>query len=248
MLERWRWELSTRKLLIHGDPMVLDRWRWIKAHLPHEPATIADTGSGNGAISINAGRLGHDVMGMSNSELDVRRANERNPYTTVRFAVQDLRELGERVDLVGQFSVVVCTEVIEHLLDDERLMTALASVLAPGGTLLLTTPNLAYLPLDANDNGPWPPIEDGRHVRKGYDAETLRRLCDRSGLVVQSIEGCSGDRSQRLTTIYRAASRRWGTQVATLAVTPLRLWPTLGETHRRPTYSVCLVARKPIAS
>lgn len=41
----------------------------------------------------------------------------------------------------GSFDLVVCAQVIEHLLAPERGVSELARVLQPGGTLLLTTDN-----------------------------------------------------------------------------------------------------------
>lgn len=237
--------LRARSLLVHGDPMVLDRWRWLRQHVPDAPTTLLDAGSGNGCMAINAGQLGHHVVGLNHSAGEVQNASRRNPYRTVEFQQQDLRDLGDRTDFKDRFPYVICTEVIEHVLDDQRLMRDLAAVLTPGGSLLLTTPNLAYLPLDRNDHGPWLPIEDGRHVRKGYDGERLTALAESAGLVVESVEACSGDRSQRLTTLYRAIRTRVDPRLAAVAVMPLRPWPLIGETFRRPAYSICLVARKP---
>jgi 2-polyprenyl-3-methyl-5-hydroxy-6-metoxy-1,4-benzoquinol methylase len=41
----------------------------------------------------------------------------------------------------GQFDLVTCTEVIEHVADPEKLIQNIAAVLAPGGTLFLRMPN-----------------------------------------------------------------------------------------------------------
>ena len=43
----------------------------------------------------------------------------------------------------GFFDVVVCSEVIEHIMDTDRLLQEIHRVLSPTGTLILTTPNLA---------------------------------------------------------------------------------------------------------
>jgi SAM-dependent methyltransferase len=42
------------------------------------------------------------------------------------------------------FDVVVCGEVLEHVVDTDNLLAEIHRVLAPGGRLILTTPNLAY--------------------------------------------------------------------------------------------------------
>lgn len=43
------------------------------------------------------------------------------------------------------FDTVVCTETIEHVVDVDCLVSEARRVLKPTGSLLLTTPNLAYL-------------------------------------------------------------------------------------------------------
>lgn len=42
------------------------------------------------------------------------------------------------------FDVIFCGEVIEHVFSPDRLLTQLASVTAPDGLIVLSTPNLAY--------------------------------------------------------------------------------------------------------
>ncbi|HEY1868023.1 MAG TPA: class I SAM-dependent methyltransferase, partial [Candidatus Cybelea sp.] len=43
------------------------------------------------------------------------------------------------------FDTVVCSETIEHVVNVDRLVSEAHRVLKPTGTLLLTTPNLAYI-------------------------------------------------------------------------------------------------------
>src|SRR5580704_6794342 len=151
-------DVWARRLFFYADPMVLDRWRWIASHLPKSHAFVLDAGCGNGVIAASAGRLGHSVLGLTHSENDVDRCRRRNPYAHVTFDVQDLRFLGDRRDLYDRFDVVICTEVIEHVLDDVRLLRGIAKTLNSDGQLLLTTPNLDYRPLDGKEEGPYEPI------------------------------------------------------------------------------------------
>ena len=44
-------------------------------------------------------------------------------------------------ELEGQFDLVTCMEVIEHVADPAAFVNALAQRLAPGGLLILSTPN-----------------------------------------------------------------------------------------------------------
>ena len=253
-------------LLLHGDPLVLDRWFWLRRRLGQGPGSLLDIGSGNGAFSIGAAGRGFDCLGLTFQSSEVAKASERasivarrhrwrgrrrlRPCGTARFEDFDVRDLGSRSDLAGRFDVALCFENLEHLLDDQDLLSAIAATLRPGGRLLLTTPNLDYRPIDLTDRGPWLPIEDGRHVRKGYTHEQLVAMAEAAGLYVTECSSCSGWASQRLTGWQRAAARRSSPILGWLAILPFRLVPPLLDplirvTRRWPDYSLCLVARRP---
>lgn len=240
--------------LVHGDPLVLDRWLWLRDRLPvtRNGERLLDVGCGTGAFSIGAARRGYDVLGLSwderNQAVAAQRAELcRAPSTT--FEVSDVRHLGDRRDLVGTFDVAICCENIEHILDDLNLMRNMAACLKPGGRLLLTTPYLLYRPITPGDQGPFSREEDGWHVRRGYSQAMLAELCGESGLLVERFSSCSGFLSQKL-----GAALRHGTRVHPLlgwaAVLPLRIAPPLldrgiGRMTSWPDFSICLEAYKP---
>jgi 2-polyprenyl-3-methyl-5-hydroxy-6-metoxy-1,4-benzoquinol methylase len=239
------------ELLIHGDTLVLDRWWWLRRRLKRSSGTLLDVGCGNGAFTIGAAKLGYDALGLTWNERDQSEAVSRAGRIgaqDARFEIQDVRELDRRNDLLGSFDTVICLENIEHILDDQRLMSAIAGTLRPGGRLLLTTPNAAYRPIDRSHAGPFEPIEDGSHVRKGYTFDELRGLCDTSGLVVRETSTCSGFFSQKVAGLQWGI-QRWQRVIGWLAVLPLRVLPALDPVVRRmtrwPDYSVCIVAEKP---
>jgi SAM-dependent methyltransferase len=172
--------------------------------------------------------------------------------STAEFEVQDVRELHTRKDLIGAFDVAVCCEVIEHIIDDEKLMRDIARCLKPGGRLLLTTPNFNLRPIDPAHAGPFPSIEDGGHVRKGYTPEDLLRICRRAELRVQTISYCTGFLSQAIIRLYRMTGRihplvAWG------VIHPLRIFPPLLDHWltgllRYPHYSICVEATREVTS
>ena len=201
---------------------------------------------------MNAAKLGHRCLGLSSAEGDIARGRDRALRVGVgcEFEIQDLRTVENRGELLGQFDIAISTECIEHILDDGAVMRSLASMLRKGGSVLLTTPHLGYQPIDRFDAGPFIPIEDGRHVRKGYSAEQLEALCEQAGLELVRVEGCGGYFSQKLSGLLRALTRwRLPYLAAWILVLPLRLAPpVLDPLVRRtgwPDYSICVVARKP---
>jgi SAM-dependent methyltransferase len=236
-----------RSLLLLGDTLVLDRWRWIAPRLPSAPASLVDVGCGNGWLAINCSRLGYRALGLGWDGPDLTKARERAARlcSDARFEVQDVRTLSTRYDLKESFDVATCLETIEHVLDDAGLMASLASILRPGGHLILTTPNEGYIPMDAGDAGPFSAVEDGGHVRKGYTAERLNFLANQAGLKIVELDFCSGWSSQKITGLLRALDRRVGYAPAWAATFPLRLLPLLERRFRAyPAYSICMSAIK----
>ena len=236
-----------RSLLLLGDTMVLDRWRWVEQRLPAPPASLVDVGCGNGWLAINCSLLGHDALGLGWDGSDLAKAKDRAARfgSAARFEVQDVRTLSARHDLKEKFDIVTCLETIEHILDDAGLMVSLAHILRPGGHLILTTPNEAYIPIDAGDVGPFSRVEDGGHVRKGYTADRLRFLTAQAGLEITEIGFCSSWYSQRVTGLLRCLHRYLGYGPAWVATLPLRVVPTSAGWHGRyPSYSICMSAIK----
>lgn len=239
--------------LIHGDTLVLDRWRWLKQRLPitRNEEKLIDIGCGTGAFSIGAALRGYEALGLSWDERNQKVATDRAKIckaVSARFEVLDVRNLDARDNLVGKFDVAVCCENIEHILDDRKLIRDIAICLKPGGRLLLTTPYLLYRPITEADCGPFSKIEDGSHVRRGYTKAMLEELCIDSGLIPEHISYCSGIISQRITTILRVISRihpilGWA------IVLPLRILPLFDKLVTKfvqwPYYCICLDAYKP---
>ena len=66
-------------LLVHGETLVLDRWRWLKDRLPRtrNAEELFDCGCGNGALTMSAATRGYVVTGISNDEMAIDRAKER---------------------------------------------------------------------------------------------------------------------------------------------------------------------------
>ena len=63
----------------------------------------------------------------------------------IAFKDLDLRKLDKFQSPERKINVIVCTETIEHILDDLKLMTDLNKFLNGGGRLLLTAPYNYYI-------------------------------------------------------------------------------------------------------
>lgn len=197
--------------LIHGDTLVLDRWIWLRNMLPSgKGERLIEVGCGTGAFTIGMALRGYSALGLSWDERNNALAEERAGMCgagRAAFQTWDVRKLNERCDLVGHFDVAICTEVIEHILDDAKLLRDIALCLKPGGILLLTTPYKYYRSMSPADDGSFSTVEDGGHVRRGYTFEELDRLCQQAGLAMEQRDYCSGILSQKLAWLLRVAGR-----------------------------------------
>src|SRR5262249_940564 len=155
-----------------------------------------------------------------------------------------VRALHVRDDLIGKFDFAICCEVIEHIVDDSKSMRDIARCLKPEGRLLLTTPNFNLKPIDPAHTGPFPSVENGRTVRKGYHEKNLDGVCEQAGLCADSISYCTGFLSQTIIRLY-FETRKVHPLLAWCAIHPFRVLPPLldGWLSRRisyPPYSICL--------
>lgn len=218
--------------LHHGDSLVWDRWRWLKRRLrkTRNSERLLDVGCGSGAFTIGTARLGYRSLGLSWDERNQKVAEQRARICrakTATFEICDVRELDRKPQYVGQFERIVCTENIEHIIDDFRLMRAMAACLKPGGRLLLTSPYVRRRPWSSMDYGPFPDFEDGRHVRCGYTRTMIQELCDHAGLKIEEIDFISGPISQLNAWLLYQVGRFTHPLLGWLVILPLRPLPPL---------------------
>jgi SAM-dependent methyltransferase len=104
------------------------------------PAAIVDIGCGDGAATSLAAQVnpGHRIVGLDWSADALRQARSRG-LTLLRAEVEST----SLPIASGRADVVIMSELIEHLVDPDSALEEARRVLKPGGTLLLSTPNLA---------------------------------------------------------------------------------------------------------
>lgn len=97
-----------------------------------------DVGCGAGLLCEPLARLGAAVTGVDAAVENVAAAREHAAGAGLAI---DYRA-GELAGLaLAQFDLVTCMEVLEHVADKPAFVAALAASLAPGGLLILSTPN-----------------------------------------------------------------------------------------------------------
>jgi 2-polyprenyl-6-hydroxyphenyl methylase/3-demethylubiquinone-9 3-methyltransferase len=108
---------------------------------PLDGRTALDVGCGAGLLAEPLARLGATVTGLDAAPALIAVAREHAAGQGLEI---DYRA-GELEGLEGQFDLVTCMEVIEHVADPAAFVRALARHLTPGGLLIMSTPNATVM-------------------------------------------------------------------------------------------------------
>lgn len=141
---------------------------------------LLDVGCGSGRLLARYRALGWDVRGI-----------EPNPA-----AASACLDRGLRVECVSLeeanlppagFDLILLHHVIEHVREPLDALGRVRAALAPGGQIVVVTPNVAGLGFRLYGSC-WYALDAPRH-RHLFDARTLALLCERAGLRVLQLRG-----------------------------------------------------------
>jgi 2-polyprenyl-6-hydroxyphenyl methylase / 3-demethylubiquinone-9 3-methyltransferase len=104
---------------------------------PLDSKTALDVGCGAGLLAEPLARLGASVTGLDASAVLIAVAREHAQAGALNINYR----AGELAELNGQFDLVTCMEVIEHVADPASFVAELAKRMASNGLLVLSTPN-----------------------------------------------------------------------------------------------------------
>lgn len=157
---------------------------------------VIDLGCGSGYGSAELARKAEQVMGVDVSEEAIREARERYALPNLQFEVASV----DRLPFAdGSFQLGVCFEVIEHLENYRDLLAEARRVLAPGGQLVISTPNLEFYAESRKKDGPNPfHVHEFRYhefrevLSEFFDHQTFFVQNHASGIVFLPVEGAVG--------------------------------------------------------
>jgi SAM-dependent methyltransferase len=160
---------------------------------------VLDLGCGEGTFitELEAAGAGR-VTGADVAEAALDRARARHPGIEFRRVPFD----GPLPFADGSFDLVWASEVIEHVADTARCFSEVRRVLAPGGRLLITTPNHGRLRLLASGVEPYSePLGDHLHL---YTRRSLRTVLEEFGFDDIEIVTVGGPPGVRRLLLARA--------------------------------------------
>lgn len=148
-------------------------YEWIAARVAG--ARVIDMACGEGYGSDTLARTAHSVVGLEANLEAFDHARLRYRAENLRFERGMVENHGEP----GSFDAVVFLQTIEHVHDPVAVLRHVRSLLAPGGTAFVSTPNVLTLaPSGAAKSGnPW-------HLKE-YRAAEFRDLC---GTAFESVQ------------------------------------------------------------
>lgn len=138
LAHRW-WDPTSEFRPLHEiNPLRLE---WINARVPLAGKNVIDIGCGGGILSESMARKGATVTGIDLSEkaLKVADLHSLESGVSVRYKLIAAEEMAAQEP--GQFDVVTCMEMLEHVPDPAAIVRAAATLVKPGGHVFFSTLN-----------------------------------------------------------------------------------------------------------
>lgn len=104
--------------------------------------TVIDCGSGVGSLSLYLANKGKNVTGIEISQKAVNIANQSAIKFKLNNQVKFLRQDLLKVKFRRKYNFAICSEVLEHLPNDDLVIEKLNHLLLPKGRLLISTPSM----------------------------------------------------------------------------------------------------------
>ncbi len=168
---------------------------------PNAGLRLLEIGAGNGAtlrqakaLGIASYTVGVDIV--EPSPADAADAADAGLPPVDRFLCGDVDTVAAELD-GGTFDVVLCADVLEHLIDPWRTVTLLTRLLKPGGIFLSSIPNLRNhralrsIVLGGDFRYAEAGLLDRTHLRF-FCRKNIRELFEQAGLQVEAMEANMG--------------------------------------------------------
>ncbi|WP_189575577.1 bifunctional 2-polyprenyl-6-hydroxyphenol methylase/3-demethylubiquinol 3-O-methyltransferase UbiG [Marinobacter zhanjiangensis] len=140
LASRW-WDPTSEFRPLHDiNPL---RLNYIDERSPLAGRRVVDVGCGGGLLSEGMARRGATVTGidMGEAPLAVARLHGLESGVQVDYRQTTVEELATDPDHEGQYDIVTCLEMLEHVPEPASVIQACARLLKPGGELYVSTIN-----------------------------------------------------------------------------------------------------------
>lgn len=104
-----------------------------------------------------------------------------NKNQNIELFVEDITNINYQ----DKFDLILCVDVIEHIVDDQKVFNNFAKALKKGGYVVISTPSI-YGGSDAHDEHDESFIEE--HARNGYSFEDIQTKANNAGLQIHNFK------------------------------------------------------------
>lgn len=138
LAHRW-WDPTSEFRPLHEiNPLRLE---WINARAPLAGKNVIDIGCGGGILAESMARKGAKVTGIDLSEKALKVADLHSLESGVQVRYQLIAAEEMAAQEAGQYDVVTCMEMLEHVPDPGAIVRAAATLVKPGGKVFFSTLN-----------------------------------------------------------------------------------------------------------
>ena len=138
LASRW-WDPDGEFRPLHEiNPLRLD---WIRQYADLNGRSVVDIGCGGGILAESMAAAGADVTGIDMAEgpLAVARLHQVESGASVDYRQSTAEELA--TDNAGQYDIVTCLEMLEHVPSPAQIIASVHTLLRPGGLAFFSTIN-----------------------------------------------------------------------------------------------------------
>ena len=138
LAHRW-WDPNSEFKPLHAiNPL---RLSWMKSFVNFEGKKVVDIGCGGGILAESIAQSGADTTGIDLSEkaLKVAELHALEVGANLTYRAISAEDLAQ--EQAGQYDVVTCMEMLEHVPDPASVVRACAALCKPGGILFFSTLN-----------------------------------------------------------------------------------------------------------
>jgi 2-polyprenyl-6-hydroxyphenyl methylase/3-demethylubiquinone-9 3-methyltransferase len=114
---------------------------WINALAPLAGKRVLDVGCGGGILAEAIAKKGANVKGIDLSEKALKVAELHSLESEVQVSYELIAAEALAAREAGQYDVVTCMEMLEHVPDPSAIVQACATLVKPGGRLFFSTLN-----------------------------------------------------------------------------------------------------------